>query len=194
MDGSSAVGPSGGLRQALAGRSTLMLAIASAVVLGVAAIVVLMASSQANTTPRPQPARNFALAELGRPGRTISLAALAGKPVIINFFASWCGPCKRETPLLAAFYRDHHGAVAVIGVDANDANGPALKFIRAQGVQYPVAVDPFPAKVTVTYGVLALPQSFFLNARHMIVKHVVGGLTARELNSWAASLAGHGPG
>jgi hypothetical protein len=48
--------------------------------------------------------------------------------------------------------------------------------------------DPFPASTAVSYGVLALPQTFFLNARHKIVRHVVGGLTAGELNAWAAQL------
>jgi thiol-disulfide isomerase/thioredoxin len=183
MDGSSTAQPDGA-RPRLAGRSKAMLAVAVAAVLAAGVIIGLTASSQAKTTARPRAAKAFSLAELGQ----------AGQPVIINFFASWCGPCKRETPLLASFYRSHHGRVLVIGVDSNDEAGPALKFVKAQGVQYPVAFDPFPAKTAVSYGVLALPQSFFLNARHMIVKHVVGALTARELNSWAASLAagGHG--
>lgn len=194
MDGGATAEPAGARRR-LAVRSKAMLAVAAAVVLGVGVLIGLTASSQAAKTPaRPQPAKNFTLAALGQPGHTISLAALAGRPVIINFFASWCGPCKRETPMLASFYRSHHGKILVIGIDANDENSPALKFVQAQGVQYPVAADPYPAKVTVSYGVLALPQSFFLNSRHLIVKHVVGGLTAAELSSWAASLAGHGQG
>jgi cytochrome c biogenesis protein CcmG, thiol:disulfide interchange protein DsbE len=194
MDGGATAEPAGARRR-LAGRSKAMLAVAAAAVLGAGVLIGITASSQAAKTPaKPQPARNFTLAALGQPGHSISLAALTGQPVIINFFASWCGPCKRETPLLASFYRSHHGKILVIGVDANDENSPALKFVRAEGVQYPVAADPYPARVTVSYGVLALPQSFFLNSRHMIVKHVVGSLTAAELSSWAASLAGHGPG
>jgi len=171
-----------------------MLAAAVAAVLVAGVIIGLTSSSQAKATAKPRAAKAFTLTEVGAPGRTISLAGLAGRPVIINFFASWCGPCKRETPLLASFYRSHHGKILVIGIDANDESGPALQFIKAQGVQYPVASDPFPAKTAVAYGVLALPQSFFLNSRHLIVKHVVGALTARELSSWAASLTADGSG
>lgn len=193
MDGSPAAEP-GGARPRLARRSKVMLAAAAVAVLGAGVIIGITASSQATTATKPKAARAFALAELGQPGHPISLAGLAGHPVIINFFASWCGPCKRETPLLASFYRSHHGKVLVIGIDSNDEQGPALKFVKAQGVQYPVAFDPFPAKTAVGYGVLALPQSFFLNSRHLIVKHVVGALTARELTSWAASLTTARPG
>src|ERR1700722_6631798 len=193
MDGGSPAEPDG-IPPRLSGRSKAMLAAAAAAVLVAGVIIGLTSSSQAKTTAKPRAAKAFTLAEVGAPGRTISLAGLAGRPVIINFFASWCGPCKRETPLLASFYRSHHGKILVIGVDSNDESGPALKFIKAEGVQYPVASDPFPARTAVAYGVLALPQSFFLNSRHLIVKHVVGALTAQELSSWAASLTADGSG
>jgi cytochrome c biogenesis protein CcmG/thiol:disulfide interchange protein DsbE len=188
MDGTAAE-PARPVRRRLTRRSQVTLAIVVAALLGVAAAVGLTTDNQAKATPSPA-ARNFTLAELGHPAVKISLAALAGKPVIINFFASWCAPCKRETPMLASFYRQHGGKVLVIGVDSNDETGPALKFARAAGISYPVAVDPFPSSVTaVSYGVQALPQTFFLNAQHKIVRHVVGDLTERELTSWAASIA-----
>lgn len=152
---------------------------------GVALAVIVAVSVAGGGTSRPSlpAAKNFALQELGHPGQVVSLAAFAGRPLIVNFFASWCPPCKRETPLLAGFYKDAKGSVVVIGVDANDEAGPAEQFLRKAGVTYPIGFDPLPASTTTSYGVYGLPQTFFLNSKHRIVKHVFGALTLNELHS-----------
>ena len=156
------------------------------------AVILLLAGCSSGTqaagnTARALPAaKSFTLKVLDRPGQQISLADYAGKPVIINFFASWCVPCKRETPLLARFYKSSHGKVMIIGVDANDEAGPAVKFVQAADVTYPVAFDPFPAKATTSYGVFALPQTFFLNSRHRIVKKILGDVTLTQLTKGVA--------
>jgi thiol-disulfide isomerase/thioredoxin len=161
---------------------------AAAVVLAVIAVV----SVTGGGTPRPAPpaAKNFTLAELGHRGQVVSLAGFAGRPLIVNFFASWCPPCKRETPLLAKFYRDAKGSVMVIGVDANDEAGPAEQFLRRAGVSYPIGFDPLPASVTTSYGVYGLPQTFFVNSKHRIVKHVFGALTLNQLHTGVALMGG----
>jgi thiol-disulfide isomerase/thioredoxin len=156
--------------------------LAGALVLAVAIVlVVTLAGAQAKRTGQPPQAKSFSLAQLGRPSSRVTLASYAGQPVIVNFFASWCSPCQRETPLLAKFYLSNHGRVRVLGIDANDQTAPALRFVRKTGVRYPVGVDPFPAPTTTSYRVLALPQTFFLNAQHRIVLHVVGALTTQDL-------------
>ena len=169
----------------------LLLGAAALILLAVAIALTVGVSGGGRAASPPPAAKPFSLAKLGQPGHQVSLAGLAGRPVIVNFFASWCEPCQRETPLLARFYAAHHGQVAVIGVDANDQRAAAQKFVRKMAVSYPVGVDPFPASTATSYGVLALPQTFFLNARHQIVRHVVGGLTERELSAWAARIGTH---
>ncbi len=168
----------------LRGVSRIRLATVSAAVVAVIVGLSVAGATVASGHPagRPlTPARNFSLSVLGHPSRHLSLTSLAGKPVIVNFFASWCIPCQRETPLIAGFYRASHGHPAVIGVDVNDAATAAQAFVRKKGVRYPVVVDPEPMKTALAYGLPGLPATFFLNFRHQIVKRVFGALTRAEL-------------
>jgi cytochrome c biogenesis protein CcmG, thiol:disulfide interchange protein DsbE len=135
-------------------------------------------SSALPATGRQAPA--FSLAALGNSAGHVSLAAYAGRPVIVNFFASWCVPCRKETPLMARYYQSAHGTVRVIGVDTNDSETAALAFTRHYGVSYPVASDPA-ATTAGAFGVVALPQTFFLNAQHKIVDRVYGAVTTASL-------------
>jgi cytochrome c biogenesis protein CcmG, thiol:disulfide interchange protein DsbE len=117
----------------------------------------------------------------GQSGQKVSLAGYAGRPLIVNFFASWCQPCQQETPLLARFYRAEHGKVALVGLDENDLLGSATSFTRKEGVSYPVGFDPETIAAS-AYGVVALPQTFFLNAKHRIVDRVFGAVTMADIN------------
>jgi len=161
----------------------------------VAAIVVLIGAVIAidATTHRPakqaalKPAPAFTLQSLAGPGQRVSLAAYRGHPVILNFFASWCVPCKKETPLLANYYRASKGKVVIIGVDADDTANAARRFLAASGVAYPVGFETTPALAN-AYGVseIGIPETFFLNAKHRIVKQVVGGVTMKTLTAGVA--------
>jgi cytochrome c biogenesis protein CcmG, thiol:disulfide interchange protein DsbE len=156
-----------------------------AAVVAIAVIVGLILASAGAGPARPTGpaplAKSFSLPAVGPAGGTVSLASYPGRPVVVNFFASWCAPCQRETPLLARYYASQHGRVVVIGVDSNDELAAALRFLQKAGVRYPVGSDPFPARTATSYGVAALPQTFFLNGQHRIVAHVLGAVTARVL-------------
>lgn len=155
--------------------------IALTVILGVTGC----AGSGPHASP-PTPAKNFTLTALGHPGQQISLGSLAGRPVIVNFFASWCTPCQKETPLLASFYRNPHGRVLLIGIDVNDQASSALAFVHRSGVTYPVATEPASDTTVVAYDLPGLPATFFLDAQHRIVKRVYGAVTQAELASGTA--------
>lgn len=147
--------------------------------------VVGSASGQA-ARPAPAAAPAFSLPMLGdESGQEVALSKYRGQPLIINFFASWCEPCKTETPLLAKFYRTQASKVALVGLDENDTLGNAMSFTHADGVSYPVGFDPH-FTVATAYGVNALPQTFFLNARHEIVDRVFGKVTLASLNKGIA--------
>jgi cytochrome c biogenesis protein CcmG/thiol:disulfide interchange protein DsbE len=130
-------------------------------------------------------APTFSFPVLGHSGQQISLRDYAGRPLIVNFFASWCTACQGETPLLAKFYRGEHGRVALVGLDENDGVTSALKFTKATGVSYPVGFDPQLIAAS-AYGVAALPQTFFLDAQHRIVDRIIGAVTTAGLSKGIA--------
>ena len=149
------------------------------------AIGLIGADSGGAAKPAVVAARAFSLPGLGHPGQQVALSGYRDQPLIVNFFASWCEPCQKETPLLAAFYHTEKGKVALVGLDENDVVGNATTFTRKEGVSYPVGWDPGGAAAT-AYGVNALPQTFFLNAKHQVVDRVFGAVTLDDLHKGIA--------
>jgi cytochrome c biogenesis protein CcmG, thiol:disulfide interchange protein DsbE len=168
-------------QRVIARRKIIYLAAAAIVAAGAALIVTLAGGQASKAAGMPPLARSFSLSQLGRSGSVVTLASHQGHPVIINFFASWCAPCQRETPMLARFYLSARGRVTVLGIDSNDQRAAALRFLAKTGVRYPVGFDPYPSAITTSYGVYALPQTFFLDAQHRIVSHILGPLTMKDL-------------
>jgi cytochrome c biogenesis protein CcmG/thiol:disulfide interchange protein DsbE len=118
-------------------------------------------------------APGFTLPRLDRAGE-LSLTSLRGKAVVLNFWASWCGPCKKEAPLLEAAWRAWRDrGVVVVGVDAKDFTDDAQRFMRKYGVTYPNVRDGS-GDLEEPYGLLAYPETFFVDRRGRIVEHIVG--------------------
>ena len=155
--------------------------VTGAVAVCVAVVSAVSVIASGSSGPSHPAAPVFSLPALGATGQHVALSQYAGKPLIVNFWASWCPPCQKETPLLAAFYRDQGGRVAVVGLDENDTSAAALKFAHAKGVTYPLGFDPG-MTASDAYGVYALPQTFVLDSRHRIVEHLYGDLTTAQLN------------
>ena len=180
-------GPGGPSRLARAGRAAGPLVLRHKLITGlvaifvVAAVAVSLATSGTGGAPPAPVAAGFTLDSLTAPGQHITLSQYQGKPLIVNFWASWCEPCQQETPLLATWYARQHGHVIIVGLDENDTAASALQFAKAKGVSYPIGVDPQLAAAN-AYGVTGLPQTFFLNAQHRIVDHVLGAVTQADLD------------
>ena len=138
------------------------------------------------------PAPDFRLPALDGKG-DVSLADLRGQPVIVNFWASWCHPCRQEFPLLKQALRDHRAQhLAVIGVTYQDIVSDSRSFVKRQGATWPQGIDGGGA-VASAFGVRAIPQSFFVRPDGTIAARVFGVTTAAALADPLAKLLGSAP-
>src|SRR5215218_11222201 len=124
-------------------------------------------------------APNFTLNRIDEPGR-LQLASLRGKVVVLNFWASWCYPCKQEAPALAAAAKRWAGHVVVLGVDVNDAAGSARKFAEKYGLDYPLVHDNHNV-TSPKYGLTGLPETFFIDRSGTLVAHAAGEVDAADI-------------
>jgi cytochrome c biogenesis protein CcmG/thiol:disulfide interchange protein DsbE len=134
--------------------------------------------------PGQQRAPDFRLT--GLDGGTVDLTAYRGRPVVVNFWASWCRPCVKEFPLLAAASAAHRAdGLAVIGVLASsDAPDRARRFARGNGGTWPVGVDRGSGPVgqtAVAYGVAGLPETYFVRRDGSVAVRQLGELSERSM-------------
>lgn len=134
-----------------------------------------------------KPVPEFSLPSLSGTG-TVSPAQYRGKPLVINFFASWCVDCQKETPSMVRAAKSLAPAVAFIGVDENDVHSHAVSFVQKDGVTYPVAYDP-KTILAPRYLLLGLPTTVFVNARGIVEKVVTAPLSYKEIRSLALKVA-----
>jgi cytochrome c biogenesis protein CcmG, thiol:disulfide interchange protein DsbE len=115
-------------------------------------------------------------------GGTLDLADLRGRPVVVNFWATWCEPCVREFPLLARAAAGHRAdRLAVVGVLVQDRPDAARAFIRQHGGGWPVGVDA-DRRAAGAWGVVGLPHTFFVRPDGTLAAHQLGELTAATLD------------
>jgi cytochrome c biogenesis protein CcmG/thiol:disulfide interchange protein DsbE len=111
---------------------------------------------------------------------TLSLADLDGRPVFVNFWASWCKPCADEAPMLSRAYAAYKDRIAFVGVDVHDARDDAIRFASDNGLTYPHVRDE-DGRIYSDYGLTGQPESFFIDRDGVIVEHVNGPLDEDSL-------------
>jgi cytochrome c biogenesis protein CcmG, thiol:disulfide interchange protein DsbE len=137
--------------------------------------------------PSGLPAPAFSAPVLGGDASR-SLADLRGKPVVLNFWASWCGPCRREAPVLAAAEKQWSArGVVFLGVDSEDATGPAVAFVREFGLGYDSVFDP-EGRLELQYGVSGFPETFFIGPDGVIIAKYVGPLDRASIDAYVSSM------
>jgi cytochrome c biogenesis protein CcmG, thiol:disulfide interchange protein DsbE len=124
----------------------------------------------------PVAAPTFRLDRLDGPGK-VSLAEYRGRPVVLNFWGSWCDPCKEEAPVLESTWRRYRDrGLVVLGVDFHDLKSAARRFARENDMSYPIAYDG-PGKTLTDYGVVAAPETFFVARNgNLVCERLQGGL------------------
>lgn len=147
-------------------------------------------------TPQPsegleagQRAPDFELA--GLDGKPLRLSDLRGRPVLLNFWATWCGPCRQEMPLLqetAERYADR--GLAVVGVDVGEGAETVRNYARSLGVEFPILLDST-QDISDRFRVYALPTSFFIDSQGVIDLHFIGPLDAQMIEHRLEAMSAH---
>jgi thiol-disulfide isomerase/thioredoxin len=120
-------------------------------------------------------------------GRPITLAALRGRPVLLNFWASWCKPCQKEMPTLVTFSKEHPG-LSVVGLAVNDRPADSRRFAKKVGADFPLGIDrdaDVAAKFKATIG---LPMSVIIDQQGRIATTIYGPVSRTALEGYANQL------
>ncbi len=163
-----------------------MLILVSILILGVA-----VAGCSLNTAPSPvgpSPAGNlapdFKLQNLD--GQSISLSSLRGRPVMLNFWASWCGPCRAEMPHIQAVFEDEKWkdqGLVILAVNIGESSSTAKKFVEDNSLSFPVLLDS-DQSVARDYNVRGIPATFFIDKDGIIKDMKIGAFSNKAEIDW----------
>lgn len=136
-------------------------------------------------TQNQNQAPDFSLSKLG--GGSITLAEYKGKkPVIVDFWASWCPNCRRDIPHLNSFYEKYKDQVEVIGINLQENPSTVQKFVSSQGVSFPVALDPY-GQASRAYGVQYTNYHVLIDKNGNIVRVIPGDIWESDFQSLISS-------
>ena len=136
------------------------------------------------TDVRPRPAPDFVLTSFD--GQRIQLSDYRGRVVVLNFWATWCPPCRVEAPVLQrAAVRLESAGVTILGIDVWDDQAAAIEFLDDVGVTYPNAEDST-RLIPVEFGVTGLPETFVIDRQGVLVRRWVGPLSDADLDNLLA--------
>ncbi|MBI2706643.1 MAG: TlpA family protein disulfide reductase [Actinobacteria bacterium] len=159
-------------------RWTIGMAAVMAVVVGLLGLAARDAKRGERLPLRPAPA--FDLERLDQPGARLQLADHRGRPLLINFWASWCPACREEMPELQAVAQKFGGRLDVIGVNMWDSRADAVALLTELGVTYPTGIDP-DGGVVRDYGVSQVPSTMFVTADGRLAARANGKPSPVEL-------------
>jgi cytochrome c biogenesis protein CcmG/thiol:disulfide interchange protein DsbE len=120
--------------------------------------------------------------------RVFDLSEYRGRPVVINFWASWCAPCRDEAPILEKLWKQYRDdGVLFVGVNMQDAETDSRAYLEEFGITYPNGLDEG-GRITVDYGVIGIPVTFFINKDGIVERRWVGAVREAQLTTWVEEL------
>ena len=125
----------------------------------------------------------------GLDGGQVRSADYAGRPYIVNFWASWCVPCREEAPYLQAFAERWAGEVELVGIVWNDEEDAARAFRDEFGLTYPQATDP-EKRASLSFGVRGIPETYIISADGTVMAALLGAVGPRTLDDVVAEVLG----
>jgi cytochrome c biogenesis protein CcmG, thiol:disulfide interchange protein DsbE len=161
--------------------------VVGALIVGVAAVAAVVAASRGGLPSAPAvtgggSAPAFELDNVRPDDAPVSLAAARGKPVVLNFWASWCVPCRREMPAFQAVHQATKDRVTFLGVNNQDQRGPALRLLAETGVRYSSGFDPT-GEVALAYGLYGMPTTVFISADGQLLERKTGEISRAQLEA-----------
>ena len=127
-------------------------------------------------------AKDFNLENVRADQPRVELAAYRGRPVVLNFFASWCVPCRSEMPGFEAVHQQVGDRIAFIGIDHNDVRPDAIDLLNSTGVTYPSGFNP-KGDLAVDYGLVGMPTTVFISADGRVLDQHTGALSQHDLSA-----------
>lgn len=164
------------------------------VVVGLAVVLALRVSdAERQTNPRSEllgdPAPAFTVTTMD--GEELTLDSLRGRAVIVNFWNSWCIPCKEEEPALMRFYERHRDEAdfALVGIVRDDSENAARQAVEERGIEWPMGLDPG-GKAALDFGTRGQPETFAITPDGLIAGVQYGPATVADLDTMVAAARG----
>ena len=142
-------------------------------------------ASTATPVPTPGPILEFVVLDLEE--QEVHLSDLRGNVVLVNFWASWCSPCRDEMPILEAYYLDHKDeAFVLVGVNVSDRPERVRELVAENDYQFPIWLDP-PGNVLIDLRMQGLPASLLIDAEGRLIERWIGPVDAGSLDTIVGS-------